>query len=355
MSEFSRNGKTFMLEDTDEDDDSIEVTEVHNANQRAILIDSSDSEADKDDSNGKNDSDTGIEKHMSSLTLEKPRRLRKFRKKDKTKLRRQQPKGTQLSLLNFDSDSSKSTSQYEAKKKNIRREAIINLVDTDSEDENGPNQSDAVSSTSSVLLSPTASTVSSILLSPTASTSSSSGAIFEMKTPSPCNSAISFKEEKEGNKSPSSIDSDVNEDTETVWRRKKSGAYVLDGTCSISGNAKWPKMNIPKKLYDKLYDHQKIGVQFLASLHSKKIGGILGDDMGLGKTYQTCTLLGGLMRAGTIRNALIISPVVVMKNWERESRMILEKFCGVRVSILNIDSSIKRERRAMLLEEALKW
>jgi SNF2 family DNA or RNA helicase len=78
-------------------------------------------------------------------------------------------------------------------------------------------------------------------------------------------------------------------------------------------------------------------------------------DMGLGKTFQTCTLLAGLMRSRTISSALIVCPVAVMKMWEREAQMIVEKYCGVRVSIRIVDSSIRRERRAMLLDEALRW
>lgn len=77
--------------------------------------------------------------------------------------------------------------------------------------------------------------------------------------------------------------------------------------------------------------------------------------MGLGKTFQTCTILGALMRSRTIKNALIVCPVAVMATWEREGRMILDKCCGLKVTIRIIDSSIRRERRAILLEEALSW
>ena len=68
---------------------------------------------------------------------------------------------------------------------------------------------------------------------------------------------------------------------------KKQAWSILctQGECLIVlGDVPWPKMNIPVKLYYKLYDHQNNGVQqWLASLYSKGIGGIFGDDMGLGK------------------------------------------------------------------------
>ena len=35
----------------------------------------------------------------------------------------------------------------------------------------------------------------------------------------------------------------------------------------------WPNLKLPKKLYDQLFDHQKGGVQWMATLHSNGIGG----------------------------------------------------------------------------------
>ena len=49
-----------------------------------------------------------------------------------------------------------------------------------------------------------------------------------------------------------------------------------------------------KGLYEKLYDHQKLGILFLWKLHRSKTGGILADDMGLGKTIQVIGFLAGL-------------------------------------------------------------
>jgi SNF2 family DNA or RNA helicase len=79
--------------------------------------------------------------------------------------------------------------------------------------------------------------------------------------------------------------------------------------------------------------------------------------MGLGKTYyQTCALLGGLMRTKSIKNALIVCPVVVMRNWEKEARIILEDYCDLKGAFIQvIDSSIRKDRRALFLEDALRW
>ena len=54
---------------------------------------------------------------------------------------------------------------------------------------------------------------------------------------------------------------------------KKEDAYFLKGDFAIS-----------KEQYDQLFDHQKIGVQWLYSLWDRQLGAVLGDDMGLGKT-----------------------------------------------------------------------
>jgi len=40
----------------------------------------------------------------------------------------------------------------------------------------------------------------------------------------------------------------------------------------------WPAFRIPQELYHKLYDHQISGVQWLAALHARRTGGILGGE-----------------------------------------------------------------------------
>ena len=43
----------------------------------------------------------------------------------------------------------------------------------------------------------------------------------------------------------------------------------------------WPNLRLPAHLFKSLYNHQKVGVQWMAKLHAEHIGGILGDDMGM--------------------------------------------------------------------------
>ena len=40
-------------------------------------------------------------------------------------------------------------------------------------------------------------------------------------------------------------------------------------------------ISIPNKLFCRLYEHQRVGIQWLSSLYWSKVGGILGDDMGM--------------------------------------------------------------------------
>ncbi len=365
MTSVRRGNRIFILDSSSEDEESSDS----DATNSSKLVDYTVAAKDVDDGNvpdtilvdgciekENRENSSGLENCMKSLNLnEKPGRS--------TKGRGRTPFKSQLSDLNFDSSSSDDDETDDARelppwiRKNSKRtmaqrksKTVIELLDTDSEEEVELSGAPSTSLNGSHV-----SRDETSLVSPP-----SSPEVFEMKTPSPCNSALSIIE-NEVNLDESSSCSDASEqlsidgDNGTLWRRNKQDNYVLKGQCSLSGISAWPKMNIPKKLYDKLYDHQKSGVQFLASLYVKGVGGILGDDMGLGKTFQTCTLLGGLMRSQSISNALIVCPVAVMKNWEREARLILEKYCGLNISILLVDSSIRRERRAFLLEDALRW
>ena len=72
-----------------------------------------------------------------------------------------------------------------------------------------------------------------------------------------------------------------------------------------------------------------------------------------GKTFQTLAYLGGLMKSRTIRNALVICPVSVLRTWEREGADILKKGCVPKATISVVSSDVKKQRRFRLLQEAL--
>jgi superfamily II DNA or RNA helicase len=76
-----------------------------------------------------------------------------------------------------------------------------------------------------------------------------------------------------------------------------------------------------------LYPYQNDGVKFLAERDSA----LLGDDMGTGKTIQTIVAMRMLFQNGTISSALIIVPLVLLRNWDRELLKWAEPLSGVTV------------------------
>lgn len=115
----------------------------------------------------------------------------------------------------------------------------------------------------------------------------------------------------------------------------------------------WPDLHLPGPLYKQLYSFQRVGVQWMATLHANGIGGILGDDMGMGKTYVTLSYLGGLMRAGTIRNALVIAPLSVLRSWENTGRKILRQ-CVSSFKVTVVNSDMSRKRRLEFIDSLTK-
>jgi SNF2 family DNA or RNA helicase len=80
--------------------------------------------------------------------------------------------------------------------------------------------------------------------------------------------------------------------------------------------------------------------------------GCLGDDMGMGKTFMTLSLLGGFMRAKTIRKALVVAPVSVLRNWENEARRILGMCVKTKIQVIASEAS--KYAREKKLKEALE-
>ncbi|XP_078692407.1 DNA excision repair protein ERCC-6-like [Branchiostoma floridae x Branchiostoma belcheri] len=136
--------------------------------------------------------------------------------------------------------------------------------------------------------------------------------------------------------------------TDKVLKKiKKIEAYLLlsdeeeeeeevdDGTVCVSEG-----FNLPKDVYDKLYPYQQEAVKWFYSLFTKRKGGILGDDMGLGKTVQVTAFLYGMFLMDHIKNVLIILPVALITNWERE----LEKWASGEIRVKQFHGSNARER-----------
>ena len=63
-------------------------------------------------------------------------------------------------------------------------------------------------------------------------------------------------------------------DSAWAYDNAKGEFFLTSAEFEIFG-VTWPKFSLPEKLFESLYPHQKVGVQWAASMHSNMIGGIL--------------------------------------------------------------------------------
>ncbi len=84
------------------------------------------------------------------------------------------------------------------------------------------------------------------------------------------------------------------------------------------------KTKVPFLLNGSLREYQIIGLDWLVTLHNKKLNGILADEMGLGKTIQTISMIASLAcDKGIWGPHLIVVPTTIIINWEME----FKKWC----------------------------
>ena len=92
-----------------------------------------------------------------------------------------------------------------------------------------------------------------------------------------------------------------------------------------------PEVKAPASLHATLRPYQQQGLNWLQFLRTHQLAGILADDMGLGKTLQTLAHILTEKEAGRLTQpALIVAPVSLLGNWQREAA----RFCpGLRTHI----------------------
>ena len=106
-----------------------------------------------------------------------------------------------------------------------------------------------------------------------------------------------------------------------VWE----GAQALKRMVrQLKGSDDLPEIPVPASVQAQLRPYQLQGLGWLQFLRAYGLAGILADDMGLGKTLQTLVHIQVEKDAGRLtRPALIIAPVSLMGNWQREAA----RFC----------------------------
>ncbi len=112
-------------------------------------------------------------------------------------------------------------------------------------------------------------------------------------------------------------------EAETNWYQSETYAYYLDGkleSAPTQSSVPSKTLRVPLSTYNKMMPHQRVGVHFLYEHfnNAESSGAILADDMGLGKTMQTAIFLESVFTKDVPFRGLIVAPVAVICNWQKE-------------------------------------
>jgi DNA excision repair protein ERCC-6 len=78
-------------------------------------------------------------------------------------------------------------------------------------------------------------------------------------------------------------------------------------------------LSVPLTIWNSLFPHQRVGVEWLWGLWKDQKGGIEGDEMGLGKTAIVCVFILALVTSNLLtKPVLVLCPLTVAQQWIRE-------------------------------------
>lgn len=104
-------------------------------------------------------------------------------------------------------------------------------------------------------------------------------------------------------------------------RLQSSDAALLESVAELRNFSAIEPLPAPQRFSAALRPYQQEGLGWLQFLRRCRLGGILADDMGLGKTVQTLAHLALEKEQGRLtKPSLIVAPVSVIGNWQREIR-----------------------------------
>lgn len=104
---------------------------------------------------------------------------------------------------------------------------------------------------------------------------------------------------------------------------RSADAALLASVAELRSFCAIEPLSAPARFAATLRPYQQEGLGWLQFLRRCRLGGILADDMGLGKTVQTLAHLATEKEQGRLNKpSLIVAPVSVIGNWQREIRQL---------------------------------
>lgn len=104
------------------------------------------------------------------------------------------------------------------------------------------------------------------------------------------------------------------------------------------------KLTIPTAIWNSLFPHQHVGVEWLWEKWNDKHGGIEGDEMGLGKTAIACTFIHSLVLSKVLKKpTLVLCPLTVAQQWIRELHIWCPQLRAILLHSTRTNKSISDE------------
>lgn len=139
------------------------------------------------------------------------------------------------------------------------------------------------------------------------------------------NTGVSFGEAMRmlaGARIDSSGEQDSADENQPEWSAVIAGNWLAERLDALRSAQLRSAIHSNAGLRTKLRPYQKLGIQWLWTLRTLELGGLLADDMGLGKTVQVLAVLSLSQRNRETGTDLLVVPASILDNW----RLEIERF-----------------------------